>query len=55
MKANKRLAFYFGIAAAVLTPILPALPDTGVGSPRVVLTAVIAGLLAGAALLRGPT
>lgn len=50
---GKRVAWYLGMAAAALSPLLPVLPDTTIGSPRAILTAVIAGLLSASLVARG--
>lgn len=55
MKSDKKLAFRLAVLAAILAPLVAVLPDTAIGSPRSALTAIIAGLLAGAAMLRGPS
>jgi len=50
---DKRASLYLAALAAIIAPIIPALPDTSVGSPRAIATGLEAGLLAGAILLRG--
>ena len=53
MTHYKRWSVYLATAAAMLTPLIPILPDGAPMSPRSILTAIIAGLVAGSVILRG--
>lgn len=50
---DKRVSLYVAAAALVLAGVIPALPDTQVGSPRAIATGLVSGLLAASLLLRG--
>jgi len=51
--AHNRASVALAAAAAVLTPLIPVLPDGDVGSPRSLVTALVAGLMAAAVIVRG--
>ena len=51
--AHNRASVTLAAIAAALTPLIPSLPDGDVGSPRSLVTGLVAGLLAAAVVVRG--
>lgn len=50
---RKEVSLYLAAGAAFVWGLIPALPDTNVGSPRAIATGIAGGLTAAAVLLRG--